>query len=265
MDREDPTALRPDMVRLLDDLCGRIRQALGGELVGVYLYGSLVTGDFDPGISDFDLLAVTADEVDDEAFRRLDALHADFVGEYPAWENRIEIAYLPAAGLRTFRTQESRMAVISPGEPFHFKRAGREWLLNWWQVREQSLVLYGPDPKTLIGPISQPEFLAVVGEHTRAWREWVGECRARKSQAYARLTLCRALYEATHGAQASKRQAAQWAQDAFPEQARFIEEALAWRSAADDSGVDHEATWPETERFVHFMADQVEAILGRPE
>lgn len=262
MNRADRAALRPDMERLLNGLCSQIRQVLGRELVGLYLYGSLVLGDFDEGISDVDLLAATAADIDDRAFGRLQALHADFAKDHPAWEQRIEIAYLSVAGLRTFRTQESRMAVISPGEPFHFKAAGRDWLLNWWQVREFGLVLYGPDPQTLIEPISKQEFRTVVGEHARGWREWVRECRSRKCQAYARLTLCRALYAAQHGEQVSKRRAADWVQARFPEQARLLQEAFEWRRAVDDSGVDHEATRPQTERFVHFMADRVEAVLS---
>jgi predicted nucleotidyltransferase len=252
----------PDVDKLLYGLRDRIRQILGEKLVGLYLYGSLVTGDFDPGVSDFDLLAATATEIDDEAFDRLQQLHLDFVDTHPAWENRVEIAYLPVEGLRTFRTKESVMAVISPGEPFHRKAAGKEWTINWWLVRERGRTLYGPDPKTLIEPISQQEFLDMVRQHARQWREWVTESRSRKAQSYARLTLCRALYAAVHGEQPSKRRAARWAQERYPEHARLIEEALAWREAEDDSEVDHEATYPETERFVQFMIDHVEAVLG---
>ena len=252
----------PDVDKLLYLLRDQMRRILGEKLVGLYLYGSLVTGDFDPSVSDLDLLAATASEVDDEAFDRLQNMHLDFVGTRPTWENRIEIAYLSVEGLRTFRTQESVMAVISPGEPFHRKGAGREWTINWWLVRERGQTLYGPDPKALIEPISQQEFLDTVREHAQQWREWVTESRSRKAQSYARLTLCRALYAAVHGEQPSKRQAARWAHDRFPAQARLIEEALAWREAQDDSEVDHEATYPETERFVRFMIDQVEATSG---
>jgi hypothetical protein len=64
------------------------------------------------------------------------------------------------------------------------------------------------------------------------------------------------------GEQVSKRRAALWAQDYLPEQAKLIEQALEWRKAQDDKGIDHEATFPETECFVHFMIDQVEAVLS---
>lgn len=252
----------PDIDKLLNELLHRIRQALDNKLVGLYLYGSLVTGDFDRGVSDCDLLAATTTDIDDKEFDRLQELHLDFANHHPEWDNRVEIAYLSVAGLKTFKTKESTMAVISPGEPFHFKPAGREWLINWWQVRERGLTLFGPDPKILIEPISQDEFLDVVREHTQRWREWVEDFRYRKGQSYARLTLCRALYAAKNGEQVSKKRAALWAQDRLPEQAKLIEQALEWREAEDDEGVDHEATFPETECFVHFMIDQVEAVLS---
>lgn len=64
-----------------------------------------------------------------------------------------------------------------------------------------------------------------------------------------------------NGEQVSKRQATLWARDRFPEQARLIERALEWREAEDDKGIDHEATFSETERFVNFMIDQVETVF----
>lgn len=251
----------PDIDGLLKDLLHQIRHVLDEKLVGLYLYGSLVTGDFDRGVSDFDLLAATTTDIDAGEFDRLQGLHLDFVNNHPAWDNRVEIAYLSVAGLKTFKTKVSRMAVISPGEPFHFKDAGKAWLLNWWQVRERGLALYGPEPKTLIEPISREEFLNTVREHAQHWREWVQDSRRRKSQSYAILTMCRVLYAAKNDEQVSKRQAALWAQDRFPEQARLIEQALEWREAEEDNEIDHEATFSETERFVYSMIDQVETVF----
>ena len=137
----------PDIDRLLDDLLHRIRQILGTRLVGLYLYGSLVTGDYLRDVSDVDLLAATTTDIDDDTFARLQGMHLDVVTDHPAWDNRIEIAYLSVAALRTFRTHESRMAVISPGEPFHSKAAGKEWLINWWLVRERGSPFTAPTPR----------------------------------------------------------------------------------------------------------------------
>jgi hypothetical protein len=48
-------------------LAARIGDVLRDDLVGIYLTGSAVTGGFDPGVSDLDLVVVTtapADEID---------------------------------------------------------------------------------------------------------------------------------------------------------------------------------------------------------
>ena len=64
------------------DVSGHLARFTGGllaaiELRGLYLYGSLTTGDFSPAASDIDLLAVTARRPDGAELDRLAALHLD--------------------------------------------------------------------------------------------------------------------------------------------------------------------------------------------
>jgi len=51
--------------------------------MGLYLYGSLTTGDFDPESSDIDLLAVTSSGVSGAEFEALRAMHLEFSRENP--------------------------------------------------------------------------------------------------------------------------------------------------------------------------------------
>ena len=183
---------------LLGRLTNEIRRSSNDSLVGLYVYGSLVSGDFDKDRSDIDLLAVVDSDVEGETFDRLDRMHARFLEDHPAWEDRIEVAYVPAGGLWNFRTQIEQIAVISPGEPFHLKAAGKDWLINWYMVREAGVTLYGPPP-ALIPEISQSEFVEAVREQAEAWKKWVFKMRTPGAQSYAVLTLCRALYSHTHG------------------------------------------------------------------
>ena len=253
-----------DVDALLEILRTQIVQALGDTLVGLYLYGSLVTGDFDHVHSDMDLLAVIDGDLTEEMFRRLDALHAAFVVDHPDWKDRVEIAYLSQQALKTFRTQASPIAVISPGEPFHFKEAGKDWLINWWVVRRQGVALYGPPAQDVIDVITDAEFQTTVRAQVGEWRTYVYEMSRRKSQAYAILTMCRALHAYVKGEQVSKREAADWAAGYFPEWEPLIHNAWSWRVAPSDEGVDHAATFAETVRFVHFAGDymELEAPLG---
>jgi predicted nucleotidyltransferase len=247
-----------DIGELLQSLPTRIESILSTRLVGVYLYGSLVTGDFERGSSDIDLLVVTSADIDDGEFARLDAMHGEVSSQYREWEGRIEIAYASSEALKTYRTRASRIAVISPGEPFHFKEAGKDWLMNWYVVREKGVALFGLPPQDVIDPITRDEFVEAVRENTRDWGAWLRHMTGRKGQAYAILTMCRALHLIKTGEQASKRAAAMWASKALPEWSSLIENALLWREVwRSDEGVDHAATFPETERFVNFMIGQI--------
>jgi predicted nucleotidyltransferase len=245
---------------LLDDLLVQMQKVLGDNLVGVYLYGSLVWGDFDRASSDIDLVVATKSEVDDREFNNLDGMQRVFVGKYSYWEGRIEIVYVSNDALRTFKAHNSTLAVISPGEPFHFKDSDPGWLMNWYMVQEQGKTLFGPAPSTLIDPISRQEFIQTVKQHATRWGEWVNDSHNRPSQAYAILTMCRALYTCTHGVQTSKRKAAEWAAQELPEWASLINSALQWRAAWRDDNIDHAATFPETVRFVQFMVARIGAI-----
>jgi hypothetical protein len=247
----------PEIDTLLEELRAHIRQILGDKLIGLYVYGSLVTGDFDQVHSDVDLLAVLAAELSQVEFASLDALHGAIVAGRPQWQERIEIAYLTQKALKTFRTQASPIAIISPGEPFHFKEAGDDWLINWWIVRRQGKALYGPPASDVIDPIGDDEFQAAVRRQVCEWQSYIHEMARRKSQAYAILTLCRALYAYHNKEQVSKRQAAEWAADAFPQWREQIRSAWQWRIAPDDEGVDHAATRPATIQFAREVAEHM--------
>ncbi len=117
----------PDINDLLQLLLAQLQNILGQKLVGLYLYGSLVTGDFDEQSSDIDLLAVTGTDINQQEFEVLKQMHDDLVLQDPVWADRIEVAYVSVEALKTFKSQTSRIAIISPGEPFHVKDAGKDW------------------------------------------------------------------------------------------------------------------------------------------
>ena len=75
-----------------------------------------------------------------------------------------------------------------------------------------------------------------------------------RGQAYAILTMCRALYASRTGEQTTKGQAALWAQEQLPEWATLIGDALRWRRDPDDDGT---ATFARTRAFVEYVADVI--------
>jgi len=63
-----------------------------------------------------------------------------------------------------------------------------------------------------------------------------------------------------NGEQASKRQAAVWAQEQFSQWASLVQNALVWRKGWQEEGVDHAATFPDTVRFIHFATDRIASV-----
>jgi predicted nucleotidyltransferase len=249
----------PDVDELLESLHSRIRAVLGERLAGLYLYGSLTTGDFDPGVSDVDLLAATASNLTPAELDALRAMHDAFERDNPAWRDRIEVAYLSLAALKTFRTRRSPIAVLSPGEPFNLKDAGADWLMNWYAVRQDGIALFGPPPDQLIDPISDDEFAACVRGYVAEWAARIHTARDPRLQAHALLTACRALHLHRTGERASKRRAAAWAEDQLPQWAALIRASLALRSAPPGAPPPHPAFHVQAIRFVDFTNAEVAA------
>jgi hypothetical protein len=248
----------PHVNLLLDNLLTRMQTILGTKLVSLYLYGSLVAGDYDETVSDVDLLAALASDLNEAEFDGLKRMHAAIVAQDNRWDNHVEVAYLSLEGLKTFRTKTSKLGIISPGEPFHIVDAGKDWLINWYVVQQIGVTLYGRLPQETIDSIAKDEFIQIVKEHVARWREWLKiSVDTRGSQAYVILTLCRALYTLTHGEQVSKLKAASWAETELPAYAATIRNAVIWRKAQDDDTVDHAATLPETKQFVNFVINRI--------
>lgn len=243
----------PEIDKLLEKLLSEMKAILGEKLIGLYLYGSLVWGDFDYEISDIDLLAALSSDLDEKEFNELKKIQDNIVREYKKFENRLEIAYMTLTALKTFKTQKSPIAIVSPGEPFHIKDAGKDWSMNWYFVRENSKTLFGPDPKTIIEPISKEEFIQAVKDQVKDWPNWILKNHKRKFQAYAILTMCRTLYAYRNGEQVSKKQAAFWAQKELLEWSSLIQNALQWREDWKNENVDHEAIFQETSKFVDYI------------
>ena len=248
----------PDVENLLIRLTDGQRQALGDDLVGSYVFGSVVTGDFDAGISDVDTVAVLRSDPTAAQLAALERLHRDIVEQMPEWEDRVEVVYLSSQALTSFRTFSSPAARISPGEPFHAIEVDEGWLIDWYQLREVVVALFGPPAASLVPLISRTEYVEAVRQHMLAWPDPTDELE-QGDQAYAILTMCRGLRTWRTGELVSKREAARWACEALPEHADLIRDALAWRAHSRDGvRIDGTETREATRRFVSDVQRLVE-------
>lgn len=210
----------PESAReLLDDVLAKARIIFGEEFVGMYGYGSLAMGDFDPASSDLDIIVAVAREVREETGQELQRLYAEMLRSNHPWMRRLEAAFVPVALLRSHLTATPMRHVIMNTGISTFGVGTDvlewDWILNRHSAWRGNVVFAGPSPRTLIDPIS-PDVIrkTVRDELVHSWSrhlhgpEWM---KPRKYQAFVVLTMCRALYALEGGELISKPRAAAWA------------------------------------------------------
>ena len=246
----------PEVSELLRRLTQGQEDLLGDDLLGSYVFGSAATGDFEPGVSDVDTVCVLRADPASHQLTALGRLHQEIVEDMPGWEDRVEVVYLSSRALESFRTASSPAARISPGEPFHAIEVDHRWLIDWYQLREVGIALRGPPISSFVPEIPHSEYLDAVREHLLTWRDSLDDLESRGDQAYAILSMCRGLWTLRTGELVSKREAARWASEEFPEHADLIRDALEWRARSRRGRrIDGIATHESTTRFV-------ETVLG---
>jgi hypothetical protein len=219
---------------VLQELLDRARQVLSENFVGLYVYGSLASGDFNPETSDIDFLVVTADEVSPEQLAGLETLHARLNTGGLKWASKLEGAYLPRHALRRHDPDDTRARPGVNEGRFALGGLGSDWVIQRYLLREQGGVIVGPHPSTFIDPVSADDLRQSVRALLREWwRPMLADSARLTSddyQAYAVLSMCRALYTLERGQFVSKPVAARWAQQKLGGRwAALIERALAWR------------------------------------
>jgi len=140
-------AIPPDvsahLARLRDGLLAAV------DLRGLYLYGSLTTGDFSPATSDIDMLAVTAGPLDGAMLDRLSALHLDLARAGGAYA-RLNCLYVPDGTL----ADPELLHAYWYGDRF------TEWnvkVMTVAELRHAGRALHGPWPPPGLPDVSPAE------------------------------------------------------------------------------------------------------------
>jgi predicted nucleotidyltransferase len=254
----------PDVNAVLRDLRAGVTAALGEHLVGMYLFGSLASGDFDPRRSDVDVLIVTDGLVSTEQFDALAAIHRDLAASDSAWATEVEAYYLTRAALRRGDPSFGEHLKVNRGnagtlEPLH---PDSGWLIQGHIFREHGVALVGPAPRTLVDPIAPGDLRRTMAASAVEWLEPLlndsHELHRRGPRTYVVLTLCRILYTVANDAVASKPVAGRYALATLPNQWHgLIERALAWRKdepATEGELTSHDDVAATVELIRHVLA-----------
>jgi len=251
--------LPSEVEAILTAMLPRIRAALEANLVGVYLRGSLAAGGFRPETSDLDLLVVIALPVGEREFASLAALHEELRKSADPWGRRIEIAYIDRPGLRRWEPGR-RYPTLGQGEVLAWADHRSNWVLERWMLRERAITLLGPDPQTLVDPISPDELRAAVRDRLTDWADWAKDPAnpdwrlGPAHKAYVVETMCRARYTLAHGELPSKEEAVAWALETFPEPwLSIVRRSQSWRQ---DLSIDAAALAPEVMALVAWAATE---------
>jgi hypothetical protein len=248
--------LEPSVASIVNTLTNGIRAVLGPQLIGVYVIGSAVSGGFDPGVSDIDLITVTETDVMGLDLPALEAVTRGFVRERPEWTERVEVVYVGRSTLRAFRSGGS-LAVVSPGESFHVRHDAIDWTQTWYQLRELSATVTGPPPTELVSRIDWSDFIRALMHTADAIRERDCGDQTPGGRAYGVLTACRTLATVRTGRVPTKQQSAAWVSERMPEWRWLIDAALRCRASGGREGFDDQRTRTATGLFLDRVAAEL--------
>ena len=162
--------------------------ALGANLTGVYLQGSLAVGDFDQS-SDIDFIVVIETDLTDEQVQAINQVHVDISslggryhpdcpaprGEPPPahWETSLEGSYFPRNLLWPTNAPPTDLWYLDNGSTYLERKSHDNTLVARWALRERGIVVEGPPPHLLVDFIS-PEALRqeVLADMARIVREF---------------------------------------------------------------------------------------------
>jgi predicted nucleotidyltransferase len=238
-----------DINAILLDFEAQIRSILGASYVGLYLYGSLALGDFDPITSDIDFIVVTQGPISLELFTSLQGMHTQFDQSNSPWAGKIEAAYIPQEALNHTAATAEVYPQVEKGTGLFWAPLEIGWVFQRYSLRERGVIVAGPSPRTLIDPVSPENMYRAVAviaggwqeqaRHDPSWMEWVQQ---RSNLSFVVLTLCRLLYSLETGKVASKPTAARWMKKSqFSPWERLIQCSLAGqRDHAKASDLDLE-------------------------
>jgi len=251
-----------DLAELLQVMATDFPVILEGNLVGIYLWGSLTYGAFEEKCSDVDSIVVTTRDLDDREFSELDAWFKT-QGQLNRWVQRIDMRFVID---HEFLDRASRCCGFYHYTQKLIRHGSDGNPIIWMNIAQCGVTLWGKDAKLIAPPVSVRCLNEALLLELDYLREDLNSNRGDRSDrtfthnTYAVLTACRILYSAHHGTLVSKEQAYTWAMETVPN---------AWRSVIDAARENRRncfgTTTPELEqnamRFVTFVASEVRRIL----
>ncbi|PWB71154.1 hypothetical protein C3F09_08170 [candidate division GN15 bacterium] len=224
----------PELNAILRELVNSVRSILRDDLIGAYLQGSFAVGDFDEH-SDCDFAIAVNQDLSNRQIQDLRSMHRRIYNLDMRWAQALEGSYFPKAILRDHAQSGSDLCYLDNGHSElewsnHCNKVALRWIL-----REKGVVLFGPEPSTLIDPIPvevlRRSILNSINESAQTILANPAPYSNRFYQTFIVLHFCRKLHSLHAGAFGSKRAGAEWAKHHLGQSwAGLIDRALSGRT-----------------------------------
>jgi predicted nucleotidyltransferase len=233
-DTRIPNHPYPELREVLNTFVNAIKAELAENLIGVYLVGSLASGDFDLD-SDVDFLVVTLTELTETNRKSLQEIQVKIhdIDCYPA--KHLEGSYISIADLNNWRTVgEKKLYYFDNGSTtFEQSIHDNQWHVRWI-LRERGITLVGQKPETIMQAIPfyelSNEIKTVMLQVMKLFEDEINRplsfFNSKFGQSFAVLTYCRMLDTLHTGTVQSKKAAVKWAkQFVEPKWVKIIDQA----------------------------------------
>ena len=208
-----------DINEVLLNICEGVNSILEKNLIGLYLFGSLSYGDFNPDSSDIDLVVIVDKQLDDKHLAQIKLLHKNIGEQFQKWRERVECSYTPLEMLNNTLPPKDPRPYFGGGIFYDAAPYGNEWIINNYLLYQYSIPLSGNDFKKLTNPIDILEVQkACIRDLFQEWEpkitdfEWLDNSHY---QSYLVLNLCRILYTVMEKIAGTKKVSAEWAKNKF--------------------------------------------------
>jgi len=218
-DTKIPDHPYPELRDVLNMFVDEISAELRENLVGIYLVGSIASGDFDLD-SDVDFLVVTNTELTEANMKALQDIQIKIHGFdcYPA--KHLEGSYISISDLNDWSTVGQKKLYYFDNGSTAYEQSihDNQWHVRWI-LRERGITLVGQKPETILKSIPLNEMFSEIKttmlQVMKLFEDEINRplsfFNSKFGQSFAVLTYCRMLHTLHTGTVQSKKAGVKWA------------------------------------------------------